>query len=43
MINWGIIGLVNMTNTFDESIKELNDCKIKEIIELSLEWRKKLY
>ncbi len=35
MINWGIIGLGNMANTFAKSIKELNDCKIKGIASLN--------
>ncbi len=35
MINWGIIGLGRMGNTFADAIKELKDCKLKAISSLN--------
>ena len=34
-VNWGIIGLGRMGNTFADAIKELKDCKLKAISSLN--------
>ena len=35
MINWGLIGLGNIANTFAEAIKEISDCQLKGIASLN--------
>ena len=35
MINWGIIGLGNIANSFAEAIREISDCKLKGIASLN--------
>ena len=35
MINWGIIGLGNIANSFAEAIREISDCQLKGIASLN--------